>query len=139
MQKLEALLFDFAFIGYLAATILYLVYVRSRDDRHSGRGHRILIASAAVHTVSLGLGLWVEAHRPGHVAFGFWSNCVRKPVAVLPAYRRGVPGRANPGAAGDSRGVRFALGGGLDGRGLAQAFLASRCPFASVEDLRSIS
>lgn len=139
MQKLEALLFDFAFIGYLAATILYLVYVRSRDDRHSGRGHKILLVSAAIHAISLGIGLWVEAHRPGHVAFGFWSNWFESLslfslliVAVFLAVQR----RARLAILG-----AFVLPWAviLMSVGLTQAFLASpRCPFASVEDMLNI-
>lgn len=27
-----------------------------------------------LHAASLATGLWLESHRPGHLAYGFWSN-----------------------------------------------------------------
>jgi ABC-type transport system involved in cytochrome c biogenesis permease subunit len=131
---IEALLFDFGFLGYLAALGFYLAYAFTRKDRQSDVGQKILFASVAVHGVSLALGLWAEAHRPGHVAYGFWSNWFESLSLfslLISATFLAVQTRAKLGILGV-----FVLPWAvlLMGMALTQAFLASpRCPFASVE------
>jgi ABC-type transport system involved in cytochrome c biogenesis permease subunit len=135
VQKIEALLFDFGFLGYLVAVILYLTYVFSRRDRHGSLGHRILWGSAILHAASLILGLWAESHRPGHVAYGFWTNWFTSlslfSLLIVVVFL-GVQTRARLAILG-----AFVLPWALFLMGLAltKAFLSSpRCPFASVED-----
>lgn len=135
MQKIEALLFDFGFLGYLTAVALYLTYVFSRREGHSSLGHRILGGSAVLHAASLALGLWMESHRPGHVAYGFWANWFTSlslfSLLIVVVFL-GVQTRARLAILG-----AFVLPWALLLMGLAltQAFLSSpRCPFASVED-----
>ena len=135
MQKIEALLFDFGFLGYLVAVILYLTYVFSRRDRHGSLGHRILWGSAILHAASLILGLWAESHRPGHVAYGVWTNWFTSlslfSLLIVVVFL-GVQTRARLAILG-----AFVLPWALFLMGLAltKAFLSSpRCPFASVED-----
>ncbi|MBK8575292.1 MAG: cytochrome c biogenesis protein CcsA [Elusimicrobia bacterium] len=140
MQKLQALLFDFGFLGTLTAVILYLVYVFSRREGHSVLGHRILFGSALLHAASLAVGLWMESHRPGHVAYGFWSNWFESlslfSLLIVVVFL-GVQTRARLAILG-----AFVLPWALLLMGLAltQAFLASpRCPFASVEDFLKLA
>jgi ABC-type transport system involved in cytochrome c biogenesis permease subunit len=140
VQRVEALLFDFAFLGYLAGVVLYLAYVFFRRERHSALGHRILVVSAVFHAASLCLGLWMESHRPAHVAYGFWSNWFESLSLfslLIVAVFLAVQSRARLAILG-----AFVLPWALLLMGLAltQAFLASpRCPFASVEDFLKVA
>lgn len=140
MQQIEALLFDFGFLGYLTAVILYFVYVFSRRENHSTLGHRILFVSAFLHAASLAVGLWTESHRPGHLAYGFWSNWFQSLSLfslLIVAVFLVVQSRARLAILG-----AFVLPWALllMGVALTQAFLASpRCPFASVEDFLKLA
>ena len=140
MQKLQALLFDFGFLGYLTAVTFYLAYVFSRRDSHGALGHRILFGSSLLHVASLVVGLWMESHRPGHMAYGFWSNWFESlslfSLLIVVVFLV-VQTRASLAILGV-----FVLPWAvfLMGLALTQAFLASpRCPFASVEDFLKIA
>lgn len=140
MQKLEALLFDFAFLGYALALGLYLTYAFSRRENLSALGHRLLFGSVVLHVGSLALGLWMESHRPGHVDYAFWSNWFESlslfSLLIVGVFL-GVQTRARLAILG-----AFVLPWAvlLMGLALTQAFLASpRCPFASVEDFLKIA
>lgn len=140
VQKVQALLFDFGFLGYLTAVIFYLTYVFSRRESHGALGHRILFGSSLLHTASLVVGLWLESHRPGHMAYGFWSNWFESlslfSLLIVIVFLV-VQTRASLAILG-----AFVLPWALLLMGLAltQAFLASpRCPFASVEDFLKIA
>lgn len=140
VQKIQALLFDFGFLGYLTAVILYLTYVFSRRESHGALGHRILLGASLLHTASLCIGLWLESHRPGHLAYGFWSNWFESlslfSLLIVVVFLV-VQTRARLAILG-----AFVLPWAvfLMGLALTQAFLASpRCPFASVEDFLKIA
>jgi ABC-type transport system involved in cytochrome c biogenesis permease subunit len=140
VQKIQALLFDFGLIGYVTAVALYLAYVFSRRDQHAVNGHRILWGSAFLHVASLGLGLWLESHRPGHVAFEFWNSWFESLSLfsfLIVAVFLGVQTRARLAILGAFILPWAAL---LMGLALTHAFMASpRCPFASVEDFLKLA
>ena len=140
MQRWEALLFDFGYLGYAAALVLAVVYALTRRDDLMALGHRLLVGAALLHSASLAVGLWAESHRPGHVGYAFWSQWFaslslfallivliylfaqhRAPVSILGVFV-------------------LPLAVFLLTLALTQAFLASpRCPFASVEDFLKIA
>jgi hypothetical protein len=120
VQKIEALLFDFGFLGYVAAVTLYLTYVFSRRDRHGSLGHRILWGSAVLHAASLVLGSVDGKPSARSRGLRILDQLVHEFIAFFSLDSRCFSGSSDPRASCDLGGLCSALGSFLDGPGVDQ-------------------
>jgi cytochrome c-type biogenesis protein CcsB len=74
MENLEAWLFNPAFVGYLAAFVLYVVYAVTKREGASRWGHRLLVTSVLLHAASLGARAVAARSIPEHSWYVPWSN-----------------------------------------------------------------
>ena len=74
MENLEAILFNLAFAGYVAAFALYAAYAATKRAAPAAWGHRLLAASVLVHAVSLAVRAAAARTIPEHSWYVPWSN-----------------------------------------------------------------
>lgn len=74
MEIIEVWAFNAAFLGYTAALALYAAYAFTRREALTSAGHRVLVASAALHALSLLARVAVARIIPEHSWYVPWSN-----------------------------------------------------------------
>lgn len=74
MENLEAVLFNLAFLGYIAGFALYAAYAATKREAPALWGHRLLFASVLVHAASLAARALAARTIPEHSWYVPWSN-----------------------------------------------------------------
>ncbi len=74
MEKLEVLLFNFAFAAYIVGFGLYLAYAFNKREKLGLYGHRLLTGAVVLHAVSLFVRAVAARTIPEHSWYVPWSN-----------------------------------------------------------------